>query len=635
MTFSVRNIFRSALHLFRQADALGTRPEFTVLGQGSYQTYLGALLTLCSLVVVGFSIYSNAYKVFDRSSPSVFCNREFDMDGYEFDIFGENTLPLIAAFDTMSFKTLIPPEVNTFVTLKADFTFISFDFEKHVPIYITIDIPIKPCTEIQNKKPYEWTINYYGFDEQRPRFWCVGIPANFSSLTIQGSRFTAKMSTFRIHMYPCSLANTADCRSSADFDWLTLAMFSQQKFIKYSNFSSPIKGLTKMREEINVSPMFRKVIFNYMKQIRIEDNTNWFMPKHTEPFKYVDIEKEEINMAQRQPVATCTPQQIAQFQCQSYLTMEYRSSGIQETCTRTYVDVLSAISDVGGIQQLLFLYVGLVYMGYNLYFYHRHLRNVLYPESQLQGFAFAQEVKSNETGPTLTHKPQLKVEGREEAKPNVHTQAEISRSFAKFRNSQTRFSQVKPERPPTNANTSEPPPAKPAEEPPKLPVQTPSPERLLTMENLLQLLAEWAILREIICTDYQLQLLPIVGLQRERVLAQQKRTAKLSKEIDRHSSKDIASITGEMVRAGLKWREAIDRVGEGGGGVMQAEIDRYIMQWIGKEKNREKSSEGVVEAEKEGPLKDDWEVGDDSPTKTLKVVRLDMGDPLHNIQNKL
>jgi len=373
-----------------------------------------------------------------------------------------------------------------------------------------------------------------------------------------------------------------------------------------------------------------------VKQISIEDNTNWFMPSHDEPFSYVDIEKEEINMAQRQPVATCTPQQIEQFQCQSYLTMEYRSSGIQETCTRTYVDVLSAISDVGGIQQLLFLYVGLVYMGYNLYFYRRHLRNVLYPERQIQGFVLAQEAKTGERANVLNAKLQLKVEGREEAKPKVVIRTEPSGQIARTSSPQTKYSQVKPERPSTNANTSEPPPSKPAEKPQKLPpVQTSSPERLLTMENLLQLLAEWAILREIICTDYQLQLLPIVGLQRERVLAQQKRRAKPSKEKTRCSSKDIASITGEMVRAGLEWREAIDRVGEGGGGVMQAEIDRYIMQWIGKEKNREKSSEGVVEAEKEGPLKDDWEVGDDSPTKTLKVVRLDMGDPLHNTQNKL
>jgi len=141
------------------------------------------------------------------------------------------------------------------------------------------------------------------------------------------------------------------------------------------------------------------------------------MPNQDAPFQYHDIDTQEVSYAYRTPTLTCTETQISSNKCTSYVTIEYRSSGIEDTCTRTYTEILSAISEVGGIKELLFMLAGLLYLYYNDIYYERYLRRTFYPEDEINAYCFAQDsqkCKNNEVGNEVVKekKPELVSSGK-------------------------------------------------------------------------------------------------------------------------------------------------------------------------------------------------------------------------------
>lgn len=380
---------------FQSLDAMGAVPEISVGKSSSYKTRLGALLSIACLAVVCVSIYTNISKVFDRNSPAVLCGREFDIDDYKYDILNEDLIPVIAFYSKATYSMLMGNEVVKFATLKADYWYSYYDYAKRQVMQDVVNLSVKPCLQIYNKDPYSWLFNDPIFANQIPAQFCLEIPTSLTSMNIFGSRMSASISALRIHAYPCSLADTTQCKPLADFEFASFIFINKQKFTRFSDFNSPIKTTTRIKEEINLNPNSRYVFFMYAKRTKITDERNWLQPSQDEPFQFIEIDKEEVNNSYRTPTITCTELQINSGQCMSFFTAEYRSSGIEDTCTRTYTEILSAVSDVGGIKELLFMMAGLLYVYYNDFFYEKYLRRTFYPEDEINAYIFGADYQNN------------------------------------------------------------------------------------------------------------------------------------------------------------------------------------------------------------------------------------------------
>jgi len=389
---------------FQSLDAMGAVPEISVTRSSSYKTRLGAFLTILCTTVVLLSAYTNISKVFDRSHPSVLCTREFDIAGFTFDILKEGLLPTVAMYNKFSGQVMMTSDIEKYATFRADYWTSYYNYTQRKIIQSPLSLEVKPCISLQNRDPYNWLFTSDNFKDQVLIMLCIEVPKSVSRLVISGSRISVGISSVRLHAYPCSLSDSTKCKMTSDFEKVAFVTISQRKYSKFSDFNNPVKSVPHLREDINIVPSLHNSMLSFVKGTRILDNRNWVMPSQSSPFEYLDLDTEEVNPSVRTPATYCSPQDIDDGSCSSYFVREIRSSGKYDECTRTYVEVLSAISEVGGAKELLFVIVSTLYAWYNLRFYHKYLRNGFYSENEVNAYILGSDKST----------PAIKIQSAEE-----------------------------------------------------------------------------------------------------------------------------------------------------------------------------------------------------------------------------
>ena len=356
-----------------ELDIIGGSIDFTVKGSSkTYKTYLGALLSIvCFGVILWYTIIT-VLNILDRSTPNVLCNRESDIDRYSYQLYDSGVLPSINVYDKVNLTPRLLETLNKLVTVKADYWVSKYDYVLTKNIETTTPIELVPCLELKNKEPYAWIFSNPLYEKTAFTSVCLEVPKNMD-LSIRGNRASFVDSrAVRIFVYPCSLANPSDCIQPTEFIKYSLLMFNIKKFVKYSDFNDPIKHYINVREELNLQVSNGNKYFNFVKQTVVKDNTNIFQPSH-EDWKAIDIDREEINQIPRSGTISCTAQQVSDKTCESYFSVEFRSAGVQDNCSRTYSDVVDSISNIGGFKELLFMGMIILYSFYNDRFMNKYI----------------------------------------------------------------------------------------------------------------------------------------------------------------------------------------------------------------------------------------------------------------------
>ena len=142
--------------------------------------------------------------------------------------------------------------------------------------------------------------------------------------------------------------------------------------MRFADFDNPIRPAFYAREEINMQRNVASKLFQYLKKTVIKDETNYVQPKHEDQIAE-DTDREEFSTLERDGSSYCFESTIQAGGCQPYLTIEYRSSGLQDTCVRSYTNIIDAVSNIGGFKELVFMGVVVVYTFYNDFFMNRYL----------------------------------------------------------------------------------------------------------------------------------------------------------------------------------------------------------------------------------------------------------------------
>ena len=504
-----RNWCSKIFGFFRRRDFLGSGVGLNVGGQESYQTIPGALISMAVLGLVIYFIVKVIMRVFDKTSPVVTQLKEYDLNNYNFDIYKSDLLPRFIMIDKPTGAIIPAKQASKLVTFKAKYAMFAFDMVTKTLGEISTPISVVPCMALQNKEPYAFLWEQ-GFDKGPTAFGlsCLELPTDLTSIIVKGNKFSDQNVFLKVEMYPCSLPNALDCASAAQINNVRMAILTQKRYIDYRDYYDPVKAITNLREDISLMQAAGVSLYNYIKKTVIEDETNFFMPKSPER-EFYEITFEENNSFMRSGSTICTPTEINSVPvastCTPYVIMEWRSSGLQETYTRTYTDLMTAFSDVGGFKELVLLGAIIIYAFYNGYYKEKYIKQSIIPLSliPLQMIEKPAKAKPKVSQPALNlESSPLAVNHDDNSTANI---LQTVRPFAQLVGS------------PVSAETDDQPLGSPMLTMKDVEAQVEANiDEFTDISTVVKELSNWRVLKDIIFTPYQKKLLPLVALETER-----------------------------------------------------------------------------------------------------------------------
>ena len=375
----IRRVWTKSKKAFKAIDSLGSNVELTVQGSSTFKTYIGSLLSLAVFAVVGWYSSMVVSRVIDRTSPAESLSSVYDISTAKTDMLASQIIPVFNIVNRSTFEVLPFASLEKITTIKVKILRSYFDYDKQKSIYELVDLPVVQCKQLKNKKPYQFIYDDPKVSSIIYNMACIEIPDR--EMYIYGDRMTPDFKSFNIEFYPCSLPNPADCISGPDLASLMMVAINAKSYLQNSDFDNPIKHGLHLIEELNLQETVGTTIFSFVRENKLVDKTNWLQPTRDNS-TFTDIAKEQTTTFQRSGTH-CTSLAIATFQCQFYLGIYFRHSGIMNEATRTYPNLVDAVSDIGGFKEMLFLAIGFVYAFYNHAFMSRYLIEKIIPSGSL------------------------------------------------------------------------------------------------------------------------------------------------------------------------------------------------------------------------------------------------------------
>lgn len=376
----MNKLWKKTKELARQADSLGSKVELTIRGSSLFKTYLGALLSLGVFGLLIWYTVTVVTKILDRENPLQSTATEYDINTAVLEISKSDLLPVMNFYNKETGTVASPSDFGKYLTFQAKWYRSYFDYDTQTTGYEIVKIPVVICNLLKNKKPYELLFQNDNLKKIIFNLYCLDMPEG--DFLISGDRMTPDIKSLSIEFFPCSLANSADCVSASELSKWSVVAVSIKKYLRNSDFDYPIKSIVSLREELNLQANVQTIIFDFIKETKIVDNTNWIQPSH-EDWSFTELEREEVRTGQRDGSTHCPKANILAGTCFPYLILTFRQSGTKTTVTRTYNEILAGFSDVGGFKEVVLICVAFIYGFYNEFFMSRFLIDHLIPRSVL------------------------------------------------------------------------------------------------------------------------------------------------------------------------------------------------------------------------------------------------------------
>ena len=352
----------------KKLDFMAPPVSLNVNGSNGIKTYFGLSMSigyLASIIVLG-GIIIQGY--FDTKSPSV--AQEFSESG---------TYPEISLLENGLFPVsyVYYQEVNPipavlmakYFTIKLfKYSYTSYlDSAGSPQVDFKVDyMDVVPCSEIkQNETDY----SYYKQYEETPYFKQYGMDLGMcirvkpELMKVKGGGSDSSLEILAYIFYPCSLPS--GCATKAEMDDIGVVYSFPSSSMNLSNYEQPVKSYLNADNFLFVNTAARQKFQGKLSVTEIYDDPGMYFPLS---LRHNSSALDRIIPASRfrnDSQVQCTVQEMVSDACKSYLVFDYMSSGKKLKVVRQFKGIVQTISDIGGINSiifLLFLWTNLVYV---------------------------------------------------------------------------------------------------------------------------------------------------------------------------------------------------------------------------------------------------------------------------------
>lgn len=179
---------------------------------------------------------------------------------------------------------------------------------------------------------------------------CTSVNTTIDS--VKGGGSDLEQEVFMVFIYPCTLS--AGCASEQEIRALRLISPQTYRSTNLSNVERPVTSYVGIGTFLTLAENLVQLVNYKMTTTAIQDERSYPFPR-IDRVSYSSPSIPESSFRTRPTTTTCQPAQIASFTCDQYMIITYYSSGIKTTITRNYKSLVMILSQIGGINTVLFL----------------------------------------------------------------------------------------------------------------------------------------------------------------------------------------------------------------------------------------------------------------------------------------
>ena len=352
-------------------------------GRGRHTTFCGGVLSIILLFISGFVTYkyisdfiatddpdikiATAYESGNFPKVNLFDQRvvfAFSLSHYDKGSFTENT----------EFSKYMTIHLSVITTLNVT------DPSSGTPLTIEYEeITFKPCNILFNPIAEQFKKLSPDVREIDKNTLCMDIsPDQYTKLFVENRNTQYPNTNVEIRVLPCSLADTSLCKVAADFDKLQLVAHTIERSFDPANKNSPLSFYLNSENVYYFDINNALQITMSLKTTTItDDKTDEFL-EGTDKGLFAQIDRSATyRYIRKNNIFSCPAGEIVLFNhltCPFYFSLKLSSGGTVISIQRSYVSLLSTLSDIGGFFDIAVLLAGLAFCFCEDYWFKNFLR---------------------------------------------------------------------------------------------------------------------------------------------------------------------------------------------------------------------------------------------------------------------
>ena len=354
------------LDFIRSLDQIGSPFELNFGKESRFKTSTGGVLSILGIILVIIAFVYLILKVLDQKEVEVSMNTQYLSTYPKIDLYENKIFPFFGLVDQTTGRQVPVDQLPRFINARGYiwmFNYTSLQRPETIVRKTLAEIPFKPCKEITDPLKDELYSKFVNARDYGETFGlCPDLSQHRSLYAVEGNLNQPPFIKFVVHITPCLLGPPPACASTEQMEGAELNLFTASFSFDPENRENPIQVLPIVGENprIVLSTRIQKVI--RLKTTEIKDDDQEFgdeTPRKT----FSDIDRVIDNFDSRAaPLTWCTVD--GTIPCHAFITLDYQSGTKKVVIKRAYKKLISTLGEVGGINEMVMLGIGVLYLIY-------------------------------------------------------------------------------------------------------------------------------------------------------------------------------------------------------------------------------------------------------------------------------
>ena len=357
----------------KDLDFMTPPVQLNIGGKSGVKTYFGVSMTVLYLVCVCIFSYVIILTFLDSTSPAVTQETSQSSINPKIDMIQNNLFPVIylLAYNIYPVPAAYAPHYVTIAYNKFSIIGrVNPDGSSNITYHSSI-MPVIPCSQaLLNSTLYEVYKNYLSTDFFKQHGNTSGLCPQFypNESFVSGGGSDSSMDFLQLEVYPCTLLNSSMCANLTELMNLNIIVTQPSSSISLGNYTNPVKSYLNADVNYFINTQMSQKYSQPLMNTEIWDQSQVFSTNSLRS-NFSSIEKTVFISQTRDPTQLTCPG-VTQFDasnCFPYLTFQYMSGPNKLIYVRSYKTLTQALSQVGGINNvvmLVFIYINLIYNYY-------------------------------------------------------------------------------------------------------------------------------------------------------------------------------------------------------------------------------------------------------------------------------
>ena len=351
-------------------DSLGAQIKLTYKRQQNQKTLIGALLTILAYIIIIFCAYRLIFNYLDKTNVDVTVSSQVSRTYHEIDLSKAHFYPIFIPLDSNK-DPIEHEDIDRFFNF-AGYTFnFTLNFTGGVDrssVKVTNSFGFIPCSDTNSEyyKVFYDPENDFVKTLVEETGLCPDV-SDFSLFRTQGGLSEQDSSFIKIFVFPCQEGVTDDCASLEQLNGASLITMIPKFSFDPENLTNPVTMKANLEDIATILPGV-----NYKRNYKLIKTEIWddrsenifAQPFLKDEFFSVDSEYTKTDftalVGDREDFITCTGE--PDETCVAYFEFLIKSGLKTTVIKRKYTKAADVLGEIGGIQQLVLLGFGVIWL---------------------------------------------------------------------------------------------------------------------------------------------------------------------------------------------------------------------------------------------------------------------------------